>query len=555
MNSRDDERASPGDAFLADLYARAEQEIVPAHPDYDPHEGLERFLSQVDAPDAAGTPAGKPAGNANPAPRGPGMVVDWPREPGGAGASGPDGSRPFAQYAGEYNAGKSRSRFMTRLASRTYPEETPGRKRRPVSGPSIKGRVRVICPYCDSEIFLGDSPIVAANRAQDGGQFGAGLSDHASNDPWTPAGGPPAGRYPVLWQPPPDEPDAAPYRTWWQQLWDKLIGSQQEEPDQPEVIRPVSSFGFLRGDLPARACTRCGHPLPDDIAERPVRKIGIVGTTGAGKSLLLRAILTEAAEQQKLAAWGVRDFEVDEDAAARLRDRYQSVHGVEPTNPADAPEANFRPFIARATLGTQKVQLFFYDIDGEMLLDRSLRARHAPFLHRPHGLIFLIDPMMIAPVRALLPDNPNYQRVIRQTTLVNACVADLEERAATTPIAITLSKSDLVEDAQVEGYQFLFRQRPDDGDTPQHRAAEMAEINGEVRSVLNSVGMHDLTALVSRLGPEAQVTFHAVAAVGYTPQIADGVPDVPDTKSLRCLEPLIAVLSPWVREQIKSAER
>jgi hypothetical protein len=434
----------------------------------------------------------------------------------------------------------------------------------------------VVCPYCDTSIPLGKCPIVATNRVQPGGQFGAVLGDQGANEPWTPADGRAPVRYPVIWpknwKPPGDEPDAEPamddpYRTFWQQLWDKvretLAFSQPQEPDEPEVIKPVSAFGFFRGDLPARVCTNCWHPLPNDIAERPVLKIGIVGTTGAGKSLFLRAILTEAAEQQKLAPWGVRDFEVDEDAAARLRDQYQSVPDVEPTNPADAPVANYRPFIARATLEawdrgtliTKKVQLFFYDIDGESLLSPSLRARYAPFLYRPHGLIFLIDPMMIAPVRALLPDNPNYQRVIRQTTLVNACIADLEDRAATTPIAITLSKSDLIEDAQVVAYPFMFRRRPGDDDPVEHRVAEMREIDKEVRGILdlNSVGMRDLTGLVTRLGPDAQVTFHAVAAVGYTPNVVDGEPDLRDAKSLRCLEPLIAVMDPWVRWKIRNA--
>jgi uncharacterized OB-fold protein len=47
MNQPEDERTSRDDAFLADLYARAEEEIVPAHPDYDSDEGLERFLTQI----------------------------------------------------------------------------------------------------------------------------------------------------------------------------------------------------------------------------------------------------------------------------------------------------------------------------------------------------------------------------------------------------------------------------------------------------------------------------------------------------------------------------
>jgi (p)ppGpp synthase/HD superfamily hydrolase len=35
------------DTVLAGLFARAEEEIIPAHPDYDPDEGLQRFLRNL----------------------------------------------------------------------------------------------------------------------------------------------------------------------------------------------------------------------------------------------------------------------------------------------------------------------------------------------------------------------------------------------------------------------------------------------------------------------------------------------------------------------------
>jgi two-component system, NarL family, nitrate/nitrite response regulator NarL len=45
--SPEDEGISRDDVFIADLFARAEEEIIPAHPDYNPNEGLERFLEQL----------------------------------------------------------------------------------------------------------------------------------------------------------------------------------------------------------------------------------------------------------------------------------------------------------------------------------------------------------------------------------------------------------------------------------------------------------------------------------------------------------------------------
>jgi two-component system, NarL family, nitrate/nitrite response regulator NarL len=46
-NSPEDEGISRDDVFIADLFARAEGEIIPMHPDYNPNEGLERFLEQL----------------------------------------------------------------------------------------------------------------------------------------------------------------------------------------------------------------------------------------------------------------------------------------------------------------------------------------------------------------------------------------------------------------------------------------------------------------------------------------------------------------------------
>jgi DNA-binding response OmpR family regulator len=46
-NSPEDEHASRDDAFVADLFARAEEQIMPGHPDFDPDEGLERFIGQL----------------------------------------------------------------------------------------------------------------------------------------------------------------------------------------------------------------------------------------------------------------------------------------------------------------------------------------------------------------------------------------------------------------------------------------------------------------------------------------------------------------------------
>jgi hypothetical protein len=46
-NPPEDKRASRDDAVLAGFFARAEEDVIPAHPDYDPDEGLQQFLEQL----------------------------------------------------------------------------------------------------------------------------------------------------------------------------------------------------------------------------------------------------------------------------------------------------------------------------------------------------------------------------------------------------------------------------------------------------------------------------------------------------------------------------
>ena len=425
-------------------------------------------------------------------------------------------------------------------------------------------RKRVICPYCDRAILLGDCPIVATNHSDDAGQFAAQFDADpraGGDDGKTFA---PGGRYPILWQPRPRVlPPPPPPKNLFGRIVDALAGAgEDEEPDEDEVVRPVSELGFRWGDLPARACMNCGTPLPDELIDRAVLKIGIVGTTGAGKSHFLAALIKEAAHNQALRKWGISEFDLVETSSETYRNQYEPFwhdgRVLDATNPSDAPEVLFRPLIARVTyLRGTKVLLYFYDIDGETLINRGRRARHASYLRRPHGLIFLIDPMMIDSIRKHLPtdtlDEPNYQRFIRQGDLVNACIADLEpDRARKVPIAITLSKSDLVAAAVNRGHSFTFSHPSAASDPIEAVAAEMASINREVREVLGAAGEHDLLALANRLKPDATVTFHAVAPIGHAPTQDAGVQRAPRPEPLRCLDPLLALLSPWVRDQIQA---
>jgi hypothetical protein len=187
-------------------------------------------------------------------------------------------------------------------------------------------RLQVVCPYCDARLLLNDCPIVATNYEVPAGSFSA---DKDQPVPRPVSGREPrgvlAGR-PVLWRATPPRPALPkPAPSLMQELRDIVTGTGVEEDyDRYERERPVSDHAVYE-DLPARACEQCGEPLPDEIGSRRVFTVGVVGTTGAGKTHFIAALIEDGFHRQRLRDWGVEEFVPDERSAERFRSSYQSL--------------------------------------------------------------------------------------------------------------------------------------------------------------------------------------------------------------------------------------
>lgn len=183
--------------------------------------------------------------------------------------------------------------------------------------------------------------------------------------------------------------------------------------------------------------------------------------------------------------------------------------------------------------------LLLHDVAGEALADRRLRARVAPFLRRADGVIFLIDPMEIDAVRALLPrelvqDYSDYD----QASLLNACVAEMRQLRGpvTVPFAVTLSKSDLL--GRALGRDFRFAKNRSAGDLPVNEVIQdLSGVSTEVESLLEELGTHDLLAAARQLDNN---TFCAISALGHAPDAGELTESV---SPIRCIDPLLAVLA------------
>lgn len=390
------------------------------------------------------------------------------------------------------------------------------------------------CPFCGSRLVLGECPIVATELELTNG---LGWSDDSEAAPTvTPVSGAHvlamAGDWPVVAKAP-----LAAHRQTYGSAWSKVRGRRQRLP-HPDELAPLE-------DLPARVCTSCNSPLPLDVDDRELLTIAVVGMTGATKTHYLASMVHSAYHGQALAdPLGCSEFAPDEPTAQRFqRDYYRALFGggellrSTPPPSGDTPRV---PLAFRATFPESgRLTLLFDDIAGEVLTDRARRNRHAAFVRKADGVIFLIDPSWFPAVSSYLQERhgiPPQPPVFDQAALIDA-VADEVARSAQLeriPFAIALSKADLLPGA-------LGRKLPFGSAPPTNRAAwveEMNELSDDVEALIaDDLSASSLLAAAARL---PNTTYHAVAPLGFQPT-ADGFSPV-DLQPQRCLDPLFSVL-------------
>jgi hypothetical protein len=384
---------------------------------------------------------------------------------------------------------------------------------------------RRTCPYCGREVVLGNLPIVAMN-------FGDELSEDMR--PLPASGKEPLGWVgirPVVADAPLTPRYGSVGRT------RRALRASLPLPSVTELAEPE--------DDPARVCTheRCHMPLPVEIDSGRIFIIPVVGTVSSGKSSYLTILIQQAWREQRLAVLGFDDFSLDESSVQTYRLEYQRTlirdrRQLDPTQPDH--EVGTKPLICRVRYrDLEPALLFFHDISGEMLMNRNQRLRYAGFVRRADGIIFLVDPVCLD-----RPDGRSWAECgvqgaeeldHPQGPLFRSVVDGLDPEHRV-PIAITLSKSDLVADAVPSVGQFLEEPSLSERMHPDEWNQDLSDIEHTVIRALQNLSELDLLNAQRQLDP-ALVSFHAVAALGSNPN--DGHVDL---RPKRCIDPLAAIL-------------
>jgi hypothetical protein len=245
----------------------------------------------------------------------------------------------------------------------------------------------------------------------------------------------------------------------------------------------------------------------------------------------------QACRLQGLEQVGCEQFEPDEWTAKRYHEEYFDplfVHKQELDSTNPDVEVRFRPLVYRMKFHeSPPCSVLLHDISGEMLYDAEMRARYAQFIYRADGAIFLVDPDQLA-----LPTGPGSRNgahaagTYNQADLLISWLGHVPDK---TPVALTLSKSDLVTAAFPGRYKAFSQEVPRDSAS---WSREMAHISGDVIELLGELNAHDLVAAARRRGNS--ISFHAVTALGGKPQ-DDGL--IEHVRPRRCLDPLVTLLT------------
>lgn len=415
------------------------------------------------------------------------------------------------------------------------------------------------CPYCASDIELGDCPIVATSFV------GVEFRDPETLD---------LGEVELYSK---QEPRRLLEKTAWPVLAEAprtvlLEGIRRRQHDRSRFEQAFATFsnpstataelpsllddGLAREDVPARACPICEFPLPESIDQRPAVVVAVVGVNRVGKTHMLATSLAEAYRWQGLAAIGCTEFVPDDSTGKLFLEEYYNQlfrqgNTLQPTQ-AEDEERRFRPLVFNVTLsGREPFSLVMHDIAGEVLGDRQRRARAATYLHGARGVIFVVDPRDIDDLRdrvsAQMPEEEE-DLGWDQGTLLSACLRPdgLLDHSRSVPVAVAIAKADLLPDAAGETLPFLTRSPT--GETEEEFYERIRTYSAAVREFLEQHRAYNILGpareyerALRSAGSEAGLTYHAFSALGRPPEAGSRVGG--KVEPINCLDPLAAVLS------------
>lgn len=340
-----------------------------------------------------------------------------------------------------------------------------------------------------------------------------------------------------------------------------LVPLQQEPSGLRRVFSilfPTSlqSEWFVRRQA-VRICSHCQYPLPYNIERTRQVTIAIIGDVSSGKSVYI-AVLLHLLEEAAFIPSHLR-FRCH-CLTPEARERYERDYGkplfvdkVVPRGTPRAIEMTHQPIIYEIAIRLEpdlppvRFNLVIYDTSGEDYVIQARQVRYAPYVLNADAIIFMLDPVAVPAMRASLPSDPHFRyghslALGHPLDSFGKIVLPLAQSGVRRPrpLAIALSKADLLKKLRPLGQQFSFLRRQ-----PDYRGGldltDLTSVDQEVRQLLYEYDLGRFVEAVEFYRGQLfdPVCYTAVSAIGYTPDEQGGIPAI---NPWRCLDPFLWVL-------------
>lgn len=296
----------------------------------------------------------------------------------------------------------------------------------------------------------------------------------------------------------------------------KLVFQKDQEGFLHEAIDSEGKHSKVR------ICPHCHNRLPFEFGKYPIKYIPVVGITSSGKTIYLSQMLGKIKQILVRAGMTVAGLCPEVDAFVRS-------HPIR--RGADLPIGNVRNRLTtpisinvKNNKTGKRYTLVFYDIAGENCVDPDQMEKYGQFIRNADGIIMMMDPKQFPTLVYLENDDEVYEDAYSPDRVVAAMYnaflsADNIGGKSTVPLAVTLSKSDLLKGTEVtdENYN-MFRNIPYEEYTARGLPyEEWLNINTEVEILLSkkSVEGEVLDNSLKQFFPNH--SYFAISALNGTP--------------------------------------
>jgi GTPase SAR1 family protein len=307
-------------------------------------------------------------------------------------------------------------------------------------------------------------------------------------------------------------------------------------------------------ELGHRKCIHCGYLLPSNIELVDNINIAIVGDTSSGKSHYIAALIHQIQQGELQRADRYARFDCMTQDVERIyiqeviKPLFEDKQSPPPTPPAIGK--NRPPLIYELIINpspehpSRRINLILYDVSGEDLADKERMVRFSRYVFNATAIIFLADPTSMSQIYNLLPAFLQKKAATgrRPSSVLNSVMRLIEDyrgydsgaHFSSMPIAITVTKSDLLKQLTTIQQQYHFLKKPVYNGTI--NLQDLDAVDREVRQLLEEYG--ERTLLQSTLN-FSKVRFFATSATGYAPD-KNGI--YPAIDPCRCLDPILWIL-------------